>query len=632
MFVKAAVSGVVREGVDRRGADRPDDPAVPGQLALDRDHRDLDPAGDPVVADRALSAHRPDAQHHDAGRPGAGGRHPGRRRHGDHREHQLAPGAGQGRRRRRSSTARSRSCTPAFVSLLCICIVFVPMFFLPGVAGFLFVPLAEAVVFAMIASFILSRTLVPTMAMYLLQAACTATARRARARADAQSARALPARLRARASSASATRYRGLLGAGARQRRGCSSSASWLSCCCRSLLVPFLGANFFPAVDAGQITLHVRAPVGTRIEETAALVRPDRSARSARSSRRTSWRSIVDNIGLPISAHQHGLQQLRHDRPAGRRHPDHARTKDHAPTADYVAHAARACCRALSRHDLLLPAGRHRQPDPEFRRAGADRRADRRHRHGDATAAYAHASCCARSRTIPGVADARMQQSVALSAARRRRRPHARIGQLGLTERDVTNSAGDHRWPAASRPRRPSGSIPRTACPIRIVAQTPRIPGRLAGRRCRTCPITGATAGSSQVLGGLGTIQPQHSDAGGVALQHPAGDRHLRHHPGPRPGRASPATCSKVIDDDAQGPAAGRDRRRCAARSQTMNTAFSGLFFGLLGGDRADLPADRGELPVLARSVRHHHRAAGGAGRHRLDAVRHRHDPVACRR
>ena len=86
----------------------------------------------------------------------------------DDREHRPQPRDGQGPRARRSSTARSRSPMPAFVSTLCICIVFVPMFFLTGVARYLFVPLAEAVIFAMLASYLLSRTLVPTLAMYLL--------------------------------------------------------------------------------------------------------------------------------------------------------------------------------------------------------------------------------------------------------------------------------------------------------------------------------------------------------------------------------------------------------------------------------------------------------------------------------
>jgi multidrug efflux pump subunit AcrB len=139
--------------------------------------------------------------------------------------------------------------TPAFVSLLCICIVFVPMFFLQGVARFLFVPMAEAVMFAMIWSFILSRTLVPTMA------------RRARCSASTAPSTAVRARARAYALTLSA-----LLDA-ARRFGSLFLGFCVLSC----LLYPFLGRDFFPSVDAGQIRLHMRAPTGTRIEETARL-------------------------------------------------------------------------------------------------------------------------------------------------------------------------------------------------------------------------------------------------------------------------------------------------------------------------------------------------------------------------
>ena len=146
-----------------------------------------------------LSLLRRDHQHHDAGRARARRRHPGGRRH---------------RRRSRTSSATSKRATtlreailegaaqiavPALVSTLCICIVFLPMFFLSGVARYLFVPLAEAVVFAMLASYVLSRTLVPTLAMYLLQP------KRARSGAPlAQPARARPAGVRARLRAAAA--------------------------------------------------------------------------------------------------------------------------------------------------------------------------------------------------------------------------------------------------------------------------------------------------------------------------------------------------------------------------------------------------------------------------------------------
>ncbi|MBV8238038.1 MAG: efflux RND transporter permease subunit, partial [Sphingomonas sp.] len=159
--------------------------------------------------------------------------------------------------------------TPAFVSLLCICIVFVPMFFLPGVAGFLFVPMALSVVFSMIASFILSRTLVPTMAMYLLKPH--------RAGEDAHAAGGPAARnplvrfqrgFEARFERIR-TAYGGMLSRALGARR--PFLLGFLAVVLLSFgLMPWLGSNFFPSVDSGQIALHVRTPMGTRIEDAAA--------------------------------------------------------------------------------------------------------------------------------------------------------------------------------------------------------------------------------------------------------------------------------------------------------------------------------------------------------------------------
>ncbi len=147
---------------------------------------------------------------------------------------------------------------PAFVSLLCICIVFVPMFALKGVAGFLFVPMAEAVVFAMIASFILSRTLVPTMAMYLLKPHAEEKDHAAEAgNAFTRFQRGFEARFdRFREG------YRNILAMALANAR--VFVIGFLGFVLASfVLYPFLGENFFPSVDAGQITLHVRPPVGT---------------------------------------------------------------------------------------------------------------------------------------------------------------------------------------------------------------------------------------------------------------------------------------------------------------------------------------------------------------------------------
>ena len=185
---------------------------------------------------------------------------------------------------------------PALVSTLSICIVFVPMFFLTGVARYLFVPLAEAVVFAMLASYLLSRTLVPTMALYLLKS-----------RADEQKAE---AGRRANIFVAMQTRfehgferfreaYRGLLERCMRHRK--VFVIGFLSACVLSFaLIPLLGQDFFPTVDSGELKLHLRAPTGMRIEETAALC-DEVEADIRRTIPPGELSGIIDNIGLPYS-------------------------------------------------------------------------------------------------------------------------------------------------------------------------------------------------------------------------------------------------------------------------------------------------------------------------------------------
>ncbi|MGN7980410.1 efflux RND transporter permease subunit [Burkholderia sp. 22313] len=183
---------------------------------------------------------------------------------------------------------------PAFVSTLCICIVFVPMFFLTGVARFLFVPLAEAVVFAMLASYVLSRTLVPTLAMLLFrpQQATSgpdhSTSRFARIHHTFNDAF---ERLRAW--------YIVLLSMLLVRRR--FYAMCFLGFCVLSTgLVFMLGRDFFPNADAGNIRLHMRAPTGYRIEETARLAdQVERVIREAVPPDELG--AIVDNLGLPIS-------------------------------------------------------------------------------------------------------------------------------------------------------------------------------------------------------------------------------------------------------------------------------------------------------------------------------------------
>ena len=189
---------------------------------------------------------------------------------------------------------------PAFVSTLSICIVFVPMFFLTGVAKYLFVPLAEAVVFAMLASYLLSRTLVPTMARYLLKAHAEESAElslasrnplvRLQGHFELQF-----ERLR--------NFYRGILQTCLAHR--VAFPLLFLAVCVGSFaLYPWLGEDFFPSVDAGQIKLHVRAPTATRIEETAALCSDvERSIHELIPENEIE--GVIDNIGLPYSAYNY---------------------------------------------------------------------------------------------------------------------------------------------------------------------------------------------------------------------------------------------------------------------------------------------------------------------------------------
>ncbi|HME98187.1 MAG TPA: efflux RND transporter permease subunit [Methylomirabilota bacterium] len=181
---------------------------------------------------------------------------------------------------------------PALVSTLCICIVFLPMFFLGGVARYLFVPLAEAVVFAMLASYVLSRTLVPTLAMYLLR-------RHDHHAAPSRNPFVLLQRGFERGFARIREAYRGLL-VRLLSRQGAFVSAFLAVCLLAWLLLPWLGENFFPTSDNGQFILHLRAKTGTRIEETARLADLVEAA-IRREIPPGELESIIDNIGMPYS-------------------------------------------------------------------------------------------------------------------------------------------------------------------------------------------------------------------------------------------------------------------------------------------------------------------------------------------
>ena len=179
---------------------------------------------------------------------------------------------------------------PALVSTLCICIVFLPMFFLQGVSRYLFVPLAEAVMFAMIASYILSRTLVPTLAMYLLRPKEHGHSRN-------------PLVHFQRGFEAVFERVRGayqVLLTRLVFARKIFVPGFLAVCACGFLLVPFLGQDFFPSTDSGEFILHMRAKTGTRIEETARLAdQVETAIRKAIPNGQIN--NILDNLGLPYS-------------------------------------------------------------------------------------------------------------------------------------------------------------------------------------------------------------------------------------------------------------------------------------------------------------------------------------------
>jgi multidrug efflux pump subunit AcrB len=224
----------------------------------------------------------------------------------------------------------SQIAVPALVSTLSICIVFVPMFFLSGVARYLFVPLAEAVSFAMIASYLLSRTLVPTMAKYLLEV-------RTEEDPSAPKKSSNPfVRMQQRFEyhfDRLRDRYHGLLEICIRHR--VVFAICFLAVCILSFaLLPLLGQDFFPEVDSGEFKLHMRAPTGTRIEETAALC--DRVEADIRSQiPQSELVSLIDNIGLPYSSINLSYSN---SAPIGPGDADILAelSKDHHPTAKYV--------------------------------------------------------------------------------------------------------------------------------------------------------------------------------------------------------------------------------------------------------------------------------------------------------
>jgi multidrug efflux pump subunit AcrB len=462
---------------------------------------------------------------------------------------------------------------PAFVTLLCLCIVFVPMFQLGGVAGYLFRPMAEAVVFALVGSFILSRTLVPTMANYLMRGHHEGhhDASRPPARWSKPFKR-LQAAFEVRFARAR-DRYRTLLALAL--GRPVAFMIGFLGCVLLSfLLAPFLGKNFFPAVDSGQILMHVRAQPGTRIEETARLFEfvEDTIRRTIPPS---EIDNIVDNIGLPFSGINMAYQNTGTIGPGD---GDALITlqEGHAPTEPYIRQLRTVLPRKFPGTTFsFLPADIVSQ----ILNFGLPAPLDLQVIGNDQTANYAYATeLLKRIRRVPGIADLRIQQVLDY--------PQINVqvdrtlaGEVGLTQRDVANSllvtlSGSGQVQPNFWLNTENGvSYP-------IVAQMPQYRIDTVSDLANV-PITSADSTTAQYLGGLARITP-----------------------GPSPGVVSHYNVQPVID--IYGATQGRDLGAVAGdiqhiihdarhslprgsyvvlrgQVQTMNSAYSQLYLGLLG-------------------------------------------------
>ena len=461
---------------------------------------------------------------------------------------------------------------PAFVTLLCLCIVFVPMFQLGGVAGYLFRPLAEAVVFALIGSFILSRTLVPTMAHYLMRGHHSGhdpSAPHGRSRN--------PLKRFQQGFEREFSRFRDnyrallLLALG----RPKTFIAGFLACVVLSFgLWPFLGENFFPTVDSGQILMHVRAQPGTRIEETARLF--DLIEQTVR---RTippdQLDNIVDNIGLPFSGINMAYQNT------GTIGPEDGDAlislkEDHGPTAAYIKQLRTILPQKFPEATFsFLPADIVSQ----ILNFGLPAPMDVQVIGNDQAANYAYATdLLKRIRTVPGIADLRIQQVFNY--------PQLNVdvdrtlaGEVGLTQRDVANSLLVTL--SGSAQVHPNFWLnPQNGVSYPIVAQMPQYRIDTMSDLANV-PVTSAETKAPQSLGGLAQITP-----------------------GPSPGIVSHYNVQPVIDiygavqERDLGAIAGdinqvlHETRKDVPRGsyvvlrgqvQTMTDAYSQLYFGLAG-------------------------------------------------
>jgi multidrug efflux pump subunit AcrB len=464
---------------------------------------------------------------------------------------------------------------PAFVTLLCLCIVFVPMFQLGGVAGYLFRPLAQAVVFALLGSFILSRTLVPTMANYLMRGHHTLESHIGHGHVPPPRTRNPLLRFQQGFEARFErfrTRYRALLTMALGRPK--TFMATFLACVVLSFaLVPFLGSNFFPSVDSGQILMHVRAQPGTRIEETARLFEQiEQTVRSTIPPGQLD--NIVDNIGLPFSGINMAYQNT------GTIGPEDGDAlislkEDHDPTAGYIKTLRTVLPQKFPGTTFsFLPADIVSQilnfglPAPiDVQIIGSKLKEN-----------YAYANdLLKRIRMVPGIADLRIQQifnypQINVDVDR------TLAAEVGLTQRDIANSLLVTL--SGSGQVKPNFWLnPENGVSYPIVAQMPQYRVNSISD-LSNIPITSQN-GAPRYLGGLAQISQ-----------------------GPSAGVVSHYNVQPVIDifGDTQGRDLGgvsRDISKILAETkkdlprgsyvvmrgqvQTMNSAYTQLYLGLAG-------------------------------------------------
>ena len=502
----------------------------------------------------------------------------------------------------------SQIAVPALVSTLSICIVFLPMFFLSGVARYLFVPLAEAVVFAMLASYFLSRTLVPTMALYLLKPKDhhAATSRNPFIRFQDSFERGFE-RLR--------LGYQRLLTTLV-HRRFMFVPVFLLLCLSAWALVPWLGENFFPDTDSGQFSLHMRAKTGTRIEETARLADlVENSIRRVIPAQELD--NILDNIGLPYSTinYMHNTSGLISAADADILV---SLKENHRPTAEYVRELRKTLGAEFPGNTFyFLPADIVTQilnfglPAPiDIQIEGADVQSNRKIAD----------KILNEIRQVPGIVDPRIQQDFDYPKF------HIDVDRTkaaggGFTQRDVASSL------LVSL----SGSFQTTptfflnwqnGVNYNLATQTPQY--RIQSLQdLQNMPITSATMKSPEILADVASITRSsemavlnHYDIRRVVdIYASVQDRDLG---------AVGSEITRIVDANQKLLPRGSF---ITIRGQL--STMQHILYRLAGGsrfrDRPGLSIDRGEFPVLAGSFHYHHGVARRVGRHHRFPVYHSH-------